>query len=59
MAWLSDKCSETMAKNNVRIIGSGELQHTRFQMFDTAKDLGLICEIAEGQALTPDEDTTP
>jgi len=48
-----------MAKNNVRIIGSGELQHTRFQMFDTAKDLGLICEIAEGQALTPDEDTTP
>jgi len=24
-------------------------------MFDTEKDLGLICEIADGEALTPDE----
>jgi catechol 2,3-dioxygenase-like lactoylglutathione lyase family enzyme len=50
-----DKCSTTMAENNVRVLGSGELQQTRFQMFDTEKDLGLICEIADGGALTPDE----
>ena len=50
-----DKCSATMAENNVGVIGSGELQQTRFKMFDTEKDLGLICEIADGEALTPDE----
>ena len=49
-----DKCSATMAENNVGVIGSGELQQTRFKMFDTEKDLGLICEIADGHALTPD-----
>ncbi|MGI9287522.1 MAG: VOC family protein, partial [Pseudomonadales bacterium] len=50
-----DKCSARMAANNVAVIGSGELQNTRFQMFNTEKDLGLICEIADGEALTPDE----
>ena len=50
-----DKCSATMAENNVGVIGSGELQQTRFKMFDTKNDLGLICEIADGEALTPDE----
>jgi hypothetical protein len=50
-----DKCSTTMAENNVRVLGSGELQQTRFQMFDTKKDLGLICVIADGEALTPDK----
>jgi len=54
-----DKCSATMARNNVGVIGSGELQQTRFQMFDTEKDLGLICEIADGEALTPDESLKP
>ena len=50
-----DKCSAKMARNNVGVIGSGELQQTRFQMFDTEKDLGLICEIAEGKSLVPNE----
>ena len=36
------------------ILGSGALQHTRFQLFDTQADLGLICEIAEGEPLVPD-----
>ena len=54
-----EKCSTTMAANNVRVLGGGELQQTRFQMFDTEKDLGLICEIAEGGSLTPDETITP
>jgi 4-hydroxyphenylpyruvate dioxygenase-like putative hemolysin len=54
-----EKCSATMAANNVGLLGSGELQQTRFQMFDTEKDLGLICEIAEGGALAPDETITP
>ena len=54
-----DKCSATMARNNIGVIGSGELQQTRFQMFDTQKDLGLICEIADGKALTSDESLRP
>jgi hypothetical protein len=50
-----DQCSESMIENNVAVLGGGELQQTRFQMFDTEKDLGFICEIAEGEALIPDE----
>jgi methylmalonyl-CoA/ethylmalonyl-CoA epimerase len=53
-----DKCNESMIENNVEVLGSGELQQTRFQMFDTEKDLGFICEIAEGEALIPDEVTS-
>ena len=50
-----DKCAAKMAENKIGVIGSGELQNTRFQMFDTERDLGLICEIADGEALIPDE----
>jgi methylmalonyl-CoA/ethylmalonyl-CoA epimerase len=39
----------------VERILSGELQATRFQMFDTRDTLGLISEFAEGDALVPDE----
>lgn len=48
-------CAQEMAANNVPVLGSGELQQTRFQMFDTQESLGLICEIAEGKELVPDE----
>lgn len=34
---------------------SGELQATRFQLFDTRNTLGLISEFATGAALIPDE----
>jgi len=34
---------------------SGELQKTRFQMFDTRPTLGLLSEFAVGDALVPDE----
>lgn len=50
-----DRCAERMAANNIPVLGSGELQDTRFQMFDTQKNLGLICEIAKGDPLVPDE----
>ena len=50
-----DACAEAMAAQDIAVLGSGELQGTRFQMFDTEKSLGLICEIAEGDPLIPDE----
>ena len=52
-----DKCIEHMMTNNIAAIGGGELQNTRFQMFDTQKILGVICEIADGDPLIPDEST--
>ena len=50
-----DSCVKRMTDNQIGTLGGGELQHTRFQMFDTQTDLGLICEIAEGDPLIPDE----
>ena len=50
-----DECAQAMADHQIEVIGGGELQHTRFQMFDTEKMLGLICEIADGGPLTADE----
>jgi methylmalonyl-CoA/ethylmalonyl-CoA epimerase len=44
-----------MDNKKVATIGGGELQGTRFQMFDTRDLLGFICEIAEGDPLVPDE----
>ncbi|MGD8890125.1 MAG: VOC family protein [Desulfobacterales bacterium] len=52
-------CAERMAANNIAVLGCGELQDTRFQMFDTQKRLGMICEIAEGEPLEPDESIEP
>lgn len=49
-----DACLEQMRANDVPTLASGELQHTRFQLLDTVEPLGLICEIAEGEALVPD-----
>lgn len=48
-------CKKRMLDNHIGFIGGGELQQTRFQMFDTQERLGLICEIADGGSLTPDE----
>ncbi|MCP3869105.1 MAG: hypothetical protein GY703_13580 [Gammaproteobacteria bacterium] len=50
-----DACVERMHAQGVPVLGAGELQHTRFQLFDTQSDLGLICEIAEGEPLIPDQ----
>jgi len=49
-----DAVVDRMDKNQYQTLLSGELQNTHFKLFDTEKDLGLICEIAEGDALTPD-----
>jgi len=50
-----DNCLDHMEKHNVAAIGGGELQSTRFQMFDTQELLGFIFEIAQGDPLVPDE----
>ena len=50
-----DRCLGHMDKQNVAAIGGGELQGTRFQMFDTQELLGFICEIADGDPLVPDQ----
>jgi methylmalonyl-CoA/ethylmalonyl-CoA epimerase len=49
-----DDCVRHMERHGVSTLGSGELQDTRFQLFDTQVDLGMICEIAEGEPLVPD-----
>jgi 4-hydroxyphenylpyruvate dioxygenase-like putative hemolysin len=49
-----DHCVDHMASHGISALGSGELQDTRFQLFDTRADLGLICEIAEGEPLVAD-----
>jgi len=49
-----DACLDRMRANGVAEMASGELQHTRFQLLDTLEPLGMICEIAEGEALVPD-----
>jgi len=48
-------CLEHMDSQKIAAIGGGELQGTRFQMFDTQELLGFICEIAEGEPLVPDQ----
>jgi hypothetical protein len=48
-------CLEHMGSQKITVIGGGELQGTRFQMFDTQELLGFICEIAEGDPLVPDQ----
>jgi len=50
-----DRCMDHLDKQNVAAIGGGELQATRFQMFDTQDLLGFICEIADGDPLVPDQ----
>ena len=49
-----DYCVNQMSNQSISTLGSGELQQTRFALFDTQADLGLICEIAEGEPLLPD-----
>ena len=46
---------EHLDSQKIAAIGGGELQGTRFQMFDTQELLGFICEIAEGEPLVPDQ----
>jgi hypothetical protein len=45
---------DNMQQKGVKNIASGELQATRFQLFDTVDMLGTISEFAEGDALIPD-----
>jgi methylmalonyl-CoA/ethylmalonyl-CoA epimerase len=44
-----------MGDMGIATVGGGELQNTRFQMFNTQDLLGFICEIAEGDPLVPDQ----
>jgi len=46
---------DDMHRKGVKSIASGELQATKFQLFDTIEMLGTISEFAEGDALLADE----
>lgn len=48
------QCKDYMSENGVSEMAGGELQNTRFALFDMREQLGLICEVAEGGALVPD-----
>jgi methylmalonyl-CoA/ethylmalonyl-CoA epimerase len=43
-----------LTEEGVEELASGELQETRFKLFDARDSLGLICEIAAGDELVPD-----
>lgn len=45
----------SLEENGVPTLLSGELQATRFQLFDSGDSLGTIIELARGGALIPDE----
>jgi catechol 2,3-dioxygenase-like lactoylglutathione lyase family enzyme len=45
----------SLEESCVPVLLSGELQETRFQLFDTRDRLGTIIELAEGGTLVPDE----
>jgi methylmalonyl-CoA/ethylmalonyl-CoA epimerase len=50
-----DGLANHMADHGIQVLRSGRLQHTRFRLFDTETDLGLIVEIAEGGSLRPED----
>ena len=43
-----------MLSQGYQVVSEGELQGARIHVFDTLEDLGLLCEIAEGETLEPD-----
>jgi len=50
-----DRTVKNLSGCGIRKILSGELQATRFQLFDTRDTLGMISEFAKGDALVPDK----
>ena len=50
-----DRTVKSLSGHGIDKIQSGELQATRFQLFDTRNTLGFISELAEGDPLVPDE----
>ena len=53
-----DRTAERLRGCGIKRILSGELQATRFHLFDTCDLLGTISEIAEGEALLPEDPRT-
>jgi 4-hydroxyphenylpyruvate dioxygenase-like putative hemolysin len=49
-----DHCTGLLAAQGIPVLSAGELQNTRFHLFDTRQHLGLISEIADGGPLEPD-----
>lgn len=49
-----DACSRRFTEEGIKELAGGELQQTRFKLFDARDSLGLICEIATGGELVPD-----
>lgn len=50
-----DRDVTALRDSGLRTLLSGELQATKFQLFDSRAELGTIIELAEGGALLPDE----
>ena len=51
--------SERLQTIGVALLACGELQQSRFQLYDCRQALGLICEIAEGEPLIADQEPQP
>lgn len=49
-----DRCVEHLVDAGVSVLAEGTLQQTRFHLFNTIADLGLVSEIATGEPLVPD-----
>jgi 4-hydroxyphenylpyruvate dioxygenase-like putative hemolysin len=49
-----EACGRRLTEQGVAELAGGELQQTRFKLFDARDSLGIICEIAAGGELVPD-----
>jgi catechol 2,3-dioxygenase-like lactoylglutathione lyase family enzyme len=45
---------EHLASNGVQLLLEGQLQNTRFCLFDGSEELGMVLELADGDALEAD-----
>jgi catechol 2,3-dioxygenase-like lactoylglutathione lyase family enzyme len=49
------RLADRLSADNFEVLIEGELQQSRFHVFDTEHDLGLAIEVATGDAPQPDE----
>jgi len=49
-----EESRERLASNGVRLLLEGQLQNTRFCLFDGSEELGMIIELADGEELVAD-----
>lgn len=51
-----ETCGRRLTEQGIAELAGGQLQETRFKLFDARDSLGLICEIAAGGELLPDSE---